>query len=338
MEAAGAPWPAAVAVSGGGDSLALMLLLGDWAASVGLAPPVVVTVDHKLRPESAKETKAVSAWARRAGLAIKILSSPGMLPQADLEAEARALRYRLIGEFARKKKLKAVYVAHTQDDQAETFLLRLARGSGVDGLAAMQPVAPYPVREMSGLALVRPLLGFTRKALRDHLEASGQTWIEDPMNGDPRFHRVRIRQAWTQLSALGLTPRRVGQAAAHLGRARMALEAASGAVLARACRPLREGGVLIDPAALVSAPEELALRALATILMRVSGNPYRPRFERLTALFAAFVDGSVASGRTLHGCRIGRAPKRVALFGNGTLLVQPEKSLVKAGKMGRTGK
>lgn len=337
MAAINAPWPAAVGVSGGSDSLALMLLLRDWAKSARRPPPLIVCVDHGLRPESNAEARKVTAWARKAGLRAKVLSAPGKLPQSDLEAAARALRYRLLGDFAHKHRLAAIYVAHTEDDQAETFLLRLARGSGVDGLSAMRPLAAYPDPGARELVLVRPLLGFTRQSLQDHLKAAGHSWIEDPMNGDPRFHRVRIRQAWPQLEQLGLSPKRLVAAAAHLSRARTALEAAALAVLARACRP-HAHGILLDRAALAGAPLELALRALATILMQVSGNAYRPRFERLMALFSAVADGSAAEGRTLHGCRIGRAAKADQVFGNGTLLVRPEKSRGQTGKSDRSSK
>lgn len=336
MAATGAPWPAAVGVSGGSDSLALMLLLRDWAQAARVPPPLVLCVDHGLRPESKAEARKVTAWARRAGLTAKVLTATTPLPASDVEAAARAVRYRLLGECARKRHLAAVYVAHTEDDQAETFLIRLARGSGVDGLAAMQAVAPYPAPGFRQIALVRPLLGLSRQVLQDHLKAAGQPWVEDPMNGDPHFHRVRIRQAWPQLELLGLSRSRLVMAAGHLGRARSALETAALAVLVRVCRPHGQG-ILMDRTALAAAPVELALRALATVLMQVSANPYRPRFERLMTLFGAVLDGSVAAGRTLHGCRIGLAPKAARLFGNGTLLVQPEKSRGPAGKSVASG-
>jgi tRNA(Ile)-lysidine synthase len=174
------------------------------------------------------------------------------------------------------------------------------------------------------LWLVRPLLGFDRRALREFLVARGQRWIEDPMNADARFARVRVRLAWPQLAPLGLTPDRLVETAAHLARAREALEIVSQAVLARACQPCR-GGFALDPQALASAPAELGLRALANILMAVTLNPYRPRFDRLSALFTAITEGSLGGGRTLHGCRIAPAPKTVHLYGPGTLLIEKEK-------------
>jgi len=325
MSACGAPWPAAVGVSGGSDSLALMLLLADWARVQDLPRPLVFCVDHGLRPEAKAEGKKVMAWARAAGLRGHVLRDENALPTSDnLEAAARALRYRLMGAAMAKKKLAALYVAHTEDDQAETFLLRLGRGSGVDGLSGMRALAPFPDPNFPELRLARPLLSFSRAVLREYLAALNQPWIDDPMNADPRFARVRVRQAWPELTALGLSPARLVEACNHLARARVALEIAAEAVAARACRPHADG-VLIDPVALSQAPPELALRSLAGVLMLVSGNPYRPRFDRLQSLFAALAEDGLKGGRTLHGCRIGPAPRAARPFGPVTLLIQQEK-------------
>lgn len=324
MQKAGAPWPAAIGVSGGSDSLALMLLAAAWAKSQGLDAPVVFCVDHGLRREAKIEARQVKAWAKAAGLKTHILSEKDPLPAADVEAEARKLRYRLMGSKARQLGLAAIYVAHTEDDQAETFLLRLARGSGVDGLSGMGLIASYPAPDYPQLRLVRPLLTATRQCLRRYLNDLGHGWIDDPMNGDDRFARVRVRQALPALAALGLTPKRLAETSAHLRRARQALEAASGAVAARACLP-HPHGILVDKNALQSAPSELALRVLAGVLMQVSENPYRPRFERLTALFSAISSDRLGAGRTLHGCQIAPAPRPFRPFGAATLLVRREK-------------
>jgi tRNA(Ile)-lysidine synthase len=331
MAAVSSPWPAAVGVSGGSDSIALMLLLRDWAEWRGLPPPVVACVDHGIRPESGNEARSVVRWARTAGLRAVLLTGKRPLPGSDIEAACRDLRYGLIGQWARQKRLNVVYVAHTRDDQAETLLLRLARGSGLDGLAAMRAVAPYPHTGFPELTITRPLLGFDRRMLQDYLRAKGQVWFEDPMNGDPRFARARIRNAWPQLEALGLTRSRLADAAAHLGRAREALDTVSVAILARACRPQGQGA-LLDPAALTGAPRELGLRALAGVLMLVSRKGYRPRFERLVGLFDAIADGTLGSGRTLHGCRITPAASKCAVFGRTTLAILPEKTRRTAGK------
>ncbi len=303
-----APWPGAVAVSGGGDSLALMHLLRRWAKAGRREPPVVLTVDHGLREGSAADARKVLRWARDAGLKAHALRWTGAKPKSDIEAQAREARYRLMGAWCRARGVAALYVAHTGDDQAETFLLRLARGSGLDGLAAMRPVSPCP--GFRDLQLVRPLLGFAREAVREGL---GE-WIEDPMNADPRFGRVRVREA---LGLLGVPAARIADAAAHLARAREALEAVTAAVLARACRA-EAGAVLVEPRALLAAPREVGLRALAAVLMGVSGQPYRPRFERLERLYDRLGAGGIGGGCTLHGCRI--APGK-----GGLLKISPEK-------------
>ncbi|HEY7977593.1 MAG TPA: tRNA lysidine(34) synthetase TilS [Rhizomicrobium sp.] len=323
LRSAGAAWPGAVAVSGGGDSVALMLLLAAYARHAKLPPPVILTVDHGLRPDSAKDAKAVLKMAADAELKAHVLTWKGATPKSDIEAEARAARYRLMGEWLAAHEVAALYVAHTMEDQAETFLLRLARGSGLDGLSAMRVIAPYPMQGFAGLMLVRPLLDMARAPLRDFLRARKQAWIEDPMNGDPRFARSKLRAAWPQLEALGLTAHRVSDAAEHLGRAREALDDMNAALLARAAR-FEDGGALIDSVRLKMAPREVGLRALAAILSRVSGETYRPRFGRLERLYNSIRDGSLGGGATLHGCIVAPAARTTLAFGTGTLAVTRE--------------
>lgn len=323
LRAEGAPWPGAVALSGGGDSLALLHLLGEWARSSRLDLPVALIVDHGLRRDSAQEAKKVARWARALGMRAHILTHKGARPDGDIEAAAREARYRLLAEWLSEHRMRGLYVGHTRDDQAETLLIRMARGSGLDGLASMRPISPYPVGRSKNLSVVRPLLGFTREELRTHLETTGRDWLEDPMNRDPRFSRARIRESWPALEGLGLTRERLADAAAHLARAREALDAVTLAILERASR-LKDGSALVERTAIVAAPRELGLRALAALLMAVSGQAYRPRFERLERLFDRLKAGTLGSGATLHGCRIAKAPRTRSVFGSETLIIQPE--------------
>jgi tRNA(Ile)-lysidine synthase len=303
-----APWPGAVAVSGGADSLALMHLLAAWAKKQRKPAPVVLTVDHGLREGSAADARKVARWARAAGLKAHVLTWTGAKPASDIEAAARAARYGLMAQWCRAKSIAALYAGHTRDDQAETFLLRLARGSGLDGLAAMRAVSPCPGH--ADIALVRPLLGFAR----DDVRAGLTEWIEDPMNSDPRFGRVRVREA---LARLGVSSARIAAAAAHLDRARQALEEVTEVVLRRACTP--DGTALVvETAALTLVPREIGLRALAHLLMAVSGQAYRPRFERLERLFDRLGNDDLGAGCTLHGCKIAPA-------GAGRIRISPEK-------------
>ncbi len=316
-------WPGALAVSGGGDSIALMHLAARWAKKNRKAPPVILTVDHGLRAGSASEARKVKAVARKLGLAAHILAWKSAKPRGDIEAAARAARYRLMGAWCAKNGIAALYVGHTEDDQAETFLLRLARGSGLDGLTAMRACAPFPDPAFSGIRLARPLLELNRADLRAWLIAAGQGWSEDPMNGEARFARVRMRGALAALEEAGLSRGRICDAARHLLRAREALEMVTDAVLLRCCHAEKEL-VALDALALAAAPREVGLRALATTLMRVSGQAYRPRFEALERLFDRLGSRELGGGCTLHGCRIAPAPGRQAFFGPGTVLIRPE--------------
>jgi tRNA(Ile)-lysidine synthase len=310
----------AIAVSGGSDSLSLMHLLARFARARRLAAPVVLTVDHGLRKTSAGDARKVAAWAKKAGLNAHVLVWRGKKPKSGIEALAREARYRLMGAWMTKRGINTLFVGHTEDDQAETFLLRLARGSGLDGLAAMRARAPWPVEGFAGLSVARPLLGLNRKVLLEYLAYLNQDWLEDPMNQDTAFDRVKLRRARAVLEEAGLSASRIAAAAAHLARARESLEMVTEAVLARAARKT-EGGVLLDPKALAAAPRELGLRALASVLMAVSGQAYRPRFDSLERLFDALSGAKPRTSATLHGCHIGPAKADFAPF---SLLVRRE--------------
>lgn len=298
--------PLGVAVSGGGDSVALLLLLQRVAAGRALA---AVTVDHGLRAGSAGEAAAVAALCAGRGIPHEVRRWGGWDGRGNLQDRARRARLDLIAAWAKERGIGGVALGHTLDDQAETVLMRLARGSGVDGLSAMAPV-----REAQGVTWLRPLLGIRRAALRAWLADEGVGWAEDPTNADPRFDRVRARAALPVLAGLGLGVERLGETARAMGRARAALEVATGA-LAEAC--LLDGGagdVSIERAPFAAAPEEIRLRLLAGALSWVSGAVYRPRLASLEAALAAIEADRVGAGLTLHGCVLRARPGgRVAI-------------------------
>jgi tRNA(Ile)-lysidine synthase len=280
-------------------------------------------VDHGLRPGSGKEAAAAKAWAEGVGFAAHTLNWHSAKPRSNVEGGARTARYRLLGDWCRANGVATVLLAHTRDDQAETFLLRLGRGSGVDGLSSMRGRAPFPLPGYDGIELIRPLLDIGREELRADLTQRGVAWLEDPMTEDPAFTRVRIRQALPALEAAGISTVRIAQAAQHLGRAREALDADTDRFLELHVRFAPDGSAFLDGAALRAESREIGLRALSTILMRVSGKAYRPRFERLEYLYNAL--GSSQAALTLSGCRIGAAPKEFRHFGAATLEVRREK-------------
>jgi tRNA(Ile)-lysidine synthase len=309
------PGAVGVAVSGGGDSVALLLVVLEWAAGTG-RDVRAATVDHGLRAASAGEAEAVAGLCARLGVPHAVLRWRGWDGRGNLSDAARAGRLGLLADWARAQGIGAVAFGHTEDDQAETVLMRLARGSGVDGLAGIAPAS-----EVGGLVLLHPLLGVSRAALRAHLEAAGIGWTEDPSNADPAFARVRARRALAALAPLGLGTARLAATAAALGRARRALEVAAAELAARCLGEAPGGEAMLDPAPFAAAEAELRLRVLAGALGWVAGAVYRPRLATLERAEAAIVAGRIGAGMTLHGCvlrprrdgaiAIRREPRRV---------------------------
>lgn len=287
----------AVAVSGGADSMALTLLAQAWTAGRGGAV-AALTVDHGLRPEAAAEAAQVGAWLAARGIEHRILAWRGPRPSRAIQAAAREARYRLLEDWCAEAGVLHLLLAHHREDQAETVLLRLARGSGLDGLAGMSATV-----ERAACRVLRPLLPVPRVRLVATLQALGQGWIEDPSNRDGRYARARLRQGLAPLAEAGLTVERLAATAARLGRARSALEAEVAELLGRCAAIHPAGFARIDAAALAAAPAEVGLRALAALLLMVSGAAYPPRGERLERLYRRLGDG-LGGGCTLGGCRI----------------------------------
>lgn len=292
-----------LAVSGGGDSMALMVLTSRWAAAQADPPQLhAITIDHGLRPEAADEAAQVARAAAALGIVHQARRWDGWDGRGNLQAAARAARQRLIAGWAAEAGLGAVLLGHTRDDQAETLLLRLARGSGLEGLSGMAPA-----RREAGLLWLRPLLEATRAELREVLRAAGVAWCEDPSNADTRFDRVRARQLLEGLAPLGLDSRRLARSAAHLQEGRALLRRLDRLEAARAVR--QEAGDLLFLAAIWAEwPPALRRRLLAAALQFVGGSPYRPRLDALEGALADVAQGRAA---TLAGCLL--RPERAGL-------------------------
>lgn len=284
--------PVGVAVSGGGDSVALLHLVTE---RVGARAVRAVTVDHGLRDGSAAEARFVAELCASLGVAHDVLrwSDRG---GGNLQERARLARRRLIGAWARGYGVRTVHLAHTSDDQAENVLLRLARGSGVDGLAAMRGMFGD-----EGVLWLRPLLGVSREDLRRWLRARGLAWVEDPSNEDPRFDRARARAMMGHLAGLGLTRDRLVQTAEHMARARGTL-VESAVLLAEEIA--REDGadlLLRDGFLFHYDQTDTPCRLLALAIMWVGGGSRRPRWRALERV-ALMVHRHEAA--TLGGCRL----------------------------------
>ena len=274
-----------MAVSGGPDSLAL-LLLAHAAIPGGFE---VATVDHGLRPESTAEALTVAALCAQLGIPHAILR-PTVTSSGNLQANARAARYAALGEWARARGLSAILTAHHADDQAETLLMRLGRGSGVRGLAGMRGLASVPGHP--GLPLLRPLLDWRKAELEAIVARAGIDPARDSSNADLRFERVRVRAALGH--APWLDPASLAASAAHLAEADAALEWAAAREWDERVTQ-SDAGLSYRP----TAPRAVRLRVIERVIA-VLGHEGTPRGTEIARLEVALEAGRVA---TLGGVR-----------------------------------
>lgn len=286
-----------LAVSGGPDSVALMWLAARWRRGLARGPQLtVVTVDHGLRPEAAREAREVRQLAAELGLPHRTLRWRGAKPKTGLPAAAREARYRLLAGAARTAGAGHVLTAHTRDDQAETLLMRLLRGSGLAGLSAMAPLS-----ERDGLILARPLLDVPKSQLIATLRRAGIGFAEDPTNRDTAFTRPRLRALLPLLAAEGGDSRNLARLAARLARANAAVEVlADGAerfLRLRDRGDAPQAGVRsFEAAAFATLPEEVRLRLLLRAVNAL-GHEGPAELGKVEALLSALDHAIAASLR-----------------------------------------
>jgi tRNA(Ile)-lysidine synthase len=307
-----------LAVSGGGDSMAMLTFAHNWTRDYGVRL-WVATVDHGLRAESASEAAMVAEECATLGWPHATLrwSWDG---QGNVQDAARRARLALIDRW--RGGLRHVLFAHTQDDQAETVLMRLARGSGVDGLSGMRAcrhVVPhtrsvpplqehevtgdYPPREgrAVGFDILRPCLGMARDDLRHYLRVLKGRWVEDPSNEDRSYDRVRVRELLRHLGEEGITADQLAATAWRLARARDGLQARLSETVRQLCSDAPLGQVRIDRDGFAALDRETQLRMLTSALCYVASSEYRPRASASEALLDRVVSGG---GGTLHGAEV----------------------------------
>jgi tRNA(Ile)-lysidine synthase len=283
-----------VAVSGGADSLALCLVANDWAQSTN-RQMFALTVNHKLRHEADQECAWLSLEMKKHGIPHHILQWEGDKPTANLQALAREARYELMAEFCHEHHISDLMLAHHQNDQAETFLMRLARGSGVEGLASMEVVS-----KRADLNIYRPLLELKKTDLISYLNEIDQEWIEDPSNENEDFDRVRVRHHTELFEELGLSAERISLAAGNLQRANKALQRFTNEWLAHNVTLFDEGYGRIKKSGIIDSEDEILYRALKRIAHAINPQTYGPRLERLSRLKNELMRGETA---TLMNCR-----------------------------------
>ena len=276
-----------LAVSGGPDSTALLWLAARWRGRRKRGPTLIaVTVDHGLRPESAHEAQTVARLARKLGVAHRTLRWTGKKPKTGIQEAARGARYLLLADAARRGGARHILTAHTLDDQAETVLFRLARGSGIAGLKGMGRLAPLPSPEGGGgeQLLVRPLLSIPKSRLVATLRTAQISFADDPSNRDPRFARPRLRELMPGLAAEGLDARRLAVLTRRMTRADQAIEAAVDDAETRLSRDA--AGAIVLSSSYAGLPAEIALRLLGRAVAKV-GHEGPVELGKLETLHAA---------------------------------------------------
>jgi tRNA(Ile)-lysidine synthase len=303
-----------LAVSGGPDSTALMWLMSQWLGRRKTGPRLMaVTIDHGLRKQSRAEAAAVNKLAETLGIAHTTLRWSGHKPSSGLPAAAREARYRLLADAARKAGASCVLTAHTRDDQVETFMMRLSRGSGLAGLASM---SRYAFRE--DVVIVRPFLNLPKARLIATLARAKISFADDPTNRDTTFTRPRWRQLLLQLAEEGIDQRNIERLVVRLARANAALDA----VVARAEHALlqREGKrQTLDAAAFLSLPGEIRVRLLQRAIDR-AGHEGPAELGKIESLLDELVGALSqrpvrAFRRTLAGALVG--------IGRGMVAIEP---------------
>ncbi len=290
----------AVAVSGGPDSLALLLLADRWARARG-GTVRALHVDHGLRSASAAEAARLAGWLAARGIPCRILAWTGPRPESRIQERARAARLALLEGACAEAGILHLLLAHQADDQRETAAMRRARRSGPEGLAAMSAI-----RETGRVRLLRPLLDVPKARLRATLEAMGQPWIEDPSNRDPRFERARLRAAGTTSGATLADIASVGDERARLERALADLAAR----IARPDPAARR--ILVDAAGLEAAPAELARALLRRAVATLGGGRYPPPPASVGRLLGALL-AREPTRRNLAGCLLTRSRGLIAI-------------------------
>jgi tRNA(Ile)-lysidine synthase len=281
-----------VAVSGGGDSMALLHLSHRRAQLVGTRVEAV-TVNHGLREDATDEAAMVAKFCADLGIAHQTLEWDGTKAMGNLAAAARDARYALISKWAKGRGIGHVLLGHTQDDVAETFLMRLARKSGVDGLALMDIWL-----ERHDIQWARPLWQQSRADLRDYLRRNDIAWVDDPTNEDETYERPKARKALASLAPLGITPEVLKSVAMNMVGARTALDHYT-VEEARRLVTFEAGDVAVQRRPRLSVPPEIERRLWVAALQYIGGSDHPPRYGAMIELDAGLV---TAGKHTLAGC------------------------------------
>lgn len=284
----------AVGVSGGSDSLGLLMILVKWAEQNN-CDITAITVDHKLRDKSTMEANYVAELCQKIGVKHVILTWNDEKPTSNIELKAREARYKLVAKYCTDNSIKYFLTAHHMDDQAETFFIRLFRGSGIDGLASMQDI-----NDLYGLTIVRPFLTIHKQQIKDYLLENDVKWFEDESNSDERFLRNKIRKFINSFENSNEIINRINFAVEEINKTKQIVNILIGKI--------EQSNVKFDPFGscifnkkLLFEDDVLVLKILAKIAMNISGNVYKPRLEKLKRLLSVLRNSDNVR-YTFYGC------------------------------------
>ena len=290
--------PIALAVSGGPDSTALMFLVSQSKGFKNNNVTILV-VDHSLRKDSANEAKMVFSNAKNLGFKCKILKWRGDKPLAGIQEAARIARYNLMASWCEKNNIDTLFLAHHLGDQVETFLMRLSKGSGVDGLSSMNKISSY-----SNITLVRPFLEVSKKNLIKIAEASKLKWISDPTNLNSQFQRARIRKILPVLSREGIDPHHINLVIKRMESAKQALNDITTIHISSFVKNMSDISYSLSYECFSILPKEILLRILERLIMVSSGSIYPSRRTKLESILSWLEKGGGVSAKTLSGAII----------------------------------
>ncbi|MCE3255843.1 MAG: putative cell cycle protein MesJ [Rickettsiaceae bacterium] len=290
------PKKLAVAVSGGCDSMALLSLLKknfDKKTKI-----FCLTVDHNFRKTSAKDAKFVADFCKANSILCTILKSNLKAPpEADIENSLREMRYNLLQEFCSKNKIKNLFVAHHEQDSAENFLIRLFRGSGIDGLAAMDYKS-----KLGDLNIIRPLLDFSKSDLKKYLKEKKISWVEDESNQDEKYLRNKIRNFLNTLPDQEVMAKRINSASKAILESKKIIAKETARKFPKIFKLDKNGNFIVETKKFLQLETGTATRYLALALMQISGRVYKPRLEKLQRLYSMIENSELKNPYRFYGC------------------------------------
>lgn len=294
----------AVAVSGGADSLALTFLLHEFCIKNKIKLHAV-TIDHKMRKASSKEALQLHKILLENKITHQVLTIPSKnIPQKNIEANLREERYKLLYNFCIQNKIEHLFLGHQIGDAAENFIIRLFRGSQIDGLSAMQEIVQF-----NKIKLCRPFINTAKDELKQYLQSKKQKWFEDETNDDEKFLRNKIRKFFEQFEEKNLIQKRIQTAAQNIFETKELLD---DILLREASNCLAfesEGNFLIDIEKYKKIPPKIAQKILSLVLIEISGKDYKPRFEGLKNFEANILNLKKGQKKNFYGCMAKHAPQ-----------------------------